>query len=76
MILPYKTHGALLDLFLWRAGDWLGNGLTEPTHTARPLEGLLGWDTLLVEGLPGVRRYPARHAKKRGSLPPSDEWGD
>ena len=51
-ILPYKTHGALLDLFLGRAGDWLGNGFAEPTHTASPSEGLLGWDTLLMEGLP------------------------
>ena len=51
-ILPYKTHGALLDLFLGRAGDWLGNWFAEPTHTASPSEGLLGWDTLLMEGLP------------------------
>lgn len=35
-ILPYKTHGGLLDLFLGRAGDWLGNRLAEHTHTTSP----------------------------------------
>ena len=42
--------GAIIRL--GRAGDWLGNGFAEPTHTASPSEGLLGWDTLLMEGLP------------------------
>lgn len=44
-ILPNKTHRALLDLFLGRAGDWLGNKLVELTHTAGLSRGLHRPDT-------------------------------
>lgn len=57
-ILPNKTHRVLLDLFLGRAGDWLGNRLMEPTHTAGFSEGLLG-----------VRRCSAGRVVRR-LLPP------
>lgn len=66
--LPNKTHGASLDLFLGRAGGWLQNRLTEPTHPASPPEALHG-PTLLPEGLPGVRRPSARGAGERGYCP-------
>lgn len=52
MILPNKTQGALLDLFLGRARDCLGNRLTEPTHTTGLSEGLLRCDAA-HGGLPG-----------------------
>lgn len=65
-ILPNKTQ-ALLDLFLGRARDWLGNRLGEPTHTAGLPEGLHRFGAPFG-GLMGVRRHSTRSIVKRGIL--------
>lgn len=72
-ILPNKTHEALLDLFLERAGDWLGNRLKNPPTLSafqRVSPALALTAQPCLQRVPGIRRCRARHNVKRGSHSP------